>query len=238
MAQAQLTRDVVRPPDRRVRAVAVASGLAIAVGAVAMTVALVAAPGPWTGGYVSEAGVTGMPAATAYRSGLVLLAAGVVALGAAVSALPSGSASVVMGGRRVVRVDGRVAAILLVAAGLLAAASGTVPCSASCPLPPFEAASATDLVHGGSSILGMAALAFAMVAMALAPGLRPALRAWATAGAVATFPLAAVMAVVMLFVGRSPMGASTERIMLVVTVGWLIGAAALAAGRPAPDPAR
>jgi hypothetical protein len=249
MDQAQLRAPERRRerPDGLPRAAAGVAGAAVAVGAVMMTAALVAAPGPWTAGYVSEAGTAGMPAATAYRCGLVLLAVGVGVLGAAVAALPGGPALPSPLDRAAALLPpavraaplARMAGLLLVLAGVLAALSGTVPCSARCPLPPYEASTAADLVHSGASILGMAALAFAMVAIAVAPGLPRPLRTWAAAGAAVTFPQAVVMAVAMLFVGRSPLTATAERIMLAVTVCWLVGAAVVATRpRPPGDPDR
>ncbi len=191
------------------RRTAAGAGSAVLMGAITMTIALVAAPGPWTVGYVSEAGTAGMPAAGAYRLGLMLVAAGVAALGAAVAPVS------------------RLAALLLGVAGVLAGSSGAVPCSARCPLPPYEAATTADLLHSGASILGMAALALAMVALAVAPHVRLALRGWAIAGAVATFPVGAAMALAMLFAGRTPLTGAVERALLAVAVCWLMGAAAL-----------
>jgi hypothetical protein len=112
-----------------------------------MLVALVAAPGPWTQGYVSEAGTAGQPSAGPYRWGLILLAAGVALLGVAV--------------RR-----HRPAALLLAGAAVLAGTSGAVPCSERCPLPPYEPTTPADVVHAGAAILGMMLLAGAMIAVA------------------------------------------------------------------------
>ena len=149
------------------RLLAGASGLAVAIGAVAMLLTLVAAPGPWTQGYVSEAGTTGRPFALAYRSGLILLTLGVALLGTAFALqhrrrrreTSAGSAlqmsrSVPI--RRAV-LDGRpafvrLAAVLLGAASLLAGTAGAVPCSNRCPLPPFEPTTLADVVHTAASI--------------------------------------------------------------------------------------
>jgi len=109
--------------------VAALGGAAVLAGALTMLAGLVAAPGPWTRGYVSEAGTTGMPLATAYRWGLVGLAVGVALLGGALR-----------GGSRPV-------ALLLGAAGLLAATSGVVPCTSGCPLPPYEQTTVADVTH-------------------------------------------------------------------------------------------
>jgi hypothetical protein len=197
------------PPSPRVtlHRVAAGAGLAVLGGAVTMAIGLVAAPGPWTDGYVSEAGTAGMPAATAYRVGLLVLAAAVVALGAAV-----GPAI-------------RPAAQSLVIAGLLAGTSGAVPCSARCPLPPYEATTPADLLHSAASILGMAALAFAMIALAVAPQTHRALRRWAVVGSAAMFPLATVMALAMALAGRAPLTGALERVLLAAAVCWLVGAA-------------
>jgi hypothetical protein len=186
--------------------------VAILAGVLTMAASLGSAPGPWTAGYVSEAGTAGLPAAAAYRMGVLVLAAGVMALGAALA-------------RPV-----RAAAVLLGVAGGLAGTSGAVPCSTGCPLPPYEAATAADLVHGAAGILGRAALAVAMVTLAMsAAGVL--LRRWAAAGATVTFPLAAVMAVAMVTAGRTPLTAAVERTLLAIAACWLVGAATLTATR-------
>lgn len=192
---------------------AAAAGLAVPAGAVVMLVALAGAPGPWTTGYVSEAGTPGQPYAVGYRSGLVLLAAGVALLALAL--------------RR-----HRAAAALLGAAALLAATSAVVPCSGGCPLPPYQPATPADLVHAGASVAGMVLLAGAMAAVALAD-LPPILRRLATASAVVIVPAGAALGLTMLIAGRGPVGAVLERIVLVVAVTCLTGTAAgLALSRP------
>jgi hypothetical protein len=192
-------------------ALPVAAGLAVTVGVVLMLVALVAVPGPWTRGYVSEAGAAAAPLAMAYRCAVILFAAGVALLGGVFAP-----------------VSRRIAALLVVAAGL-AATSGAVPCSAGCPLPPHEPTTVADVVHAGAGIVGMAAAAFAMLATATAPTLRPALRRLAASAAAATFPLAAVEALGMLLAGRGALTGTVERLLLAVAVGWLVSTAALAA---------
>jgi hypothetical protein len=199
------------------RAVAGCAGLAVLAGAVTMTIALVAAPGPWTTGYVSEAGTAGTPFAATYRGGLLLLAAGVVALGAAL-----------------VRAA-RAAALLLGPAGLLAGVSGAVPCSAGCPLPPYQVGTPANLAHTATSVAGMAALGFAMVALAAAPAAGSALRRTAVVAAAATLPLAAAEALAMLLVGRAPLTGAVERALLVVAVCWLLGTALLRTRPRLPD---
>lgn len=195
-------------PSRRA---ATGAAYAVSLGAVVMAVALVATPGRWTQGYVSEAGTLDMPQASAYRWGLLVLAAGVAALGAALTPVT------------------RRAAVLLAAAGGLAGITATVPCSAGCPLPPYEAATTADLVHTGAGILGMAACAFAMLVLAVTPAAAPALR-WVAAGAaVLTFPIAVAEGLGMLLAGRGPFTALAERVLLAVAVCWLVATATLTA---------
>jgi hypothetical protein len=123
----------------------------------------------------------------------------------------------------------RLAAVLLAASAVLAGTSGAVPCSNQCPLPPFEPTTAADVIHTAASIAGMALLAAAMAAVALAGGLRPALRRLAVVALTATVPLGGALGLIMLFVGRGPTGAILERILLVVAVSWLVGTSGLAA---------
>ncbi len=193
---------------------AAAAGPAVALGAAVMLAALVAAPGSWLTGYVSEAGTAGQPYAVPYRWGLILLALGVALLGAAFarSRLPW-------------------AALLLGAAALMAAASGVVSCSDRCPLPPFEPTTVADVVHTAASIVGMVLLAAAMLAVALLDR-RPALRRLATVGAACTVPLGVALGLTMLFAGRGPLGAVLERLLLAVAVTWLIGTAVSLHRRP------
>ena len=209
---------MIRTPARAVprRPFAAAAALIVPVGALIMLVALVAAPGPWTGGYVSEAGTTGEPFAVAYRSGLVLLALGVALLAVALSPVV------------------RPAAVLLGTSAVPAAVSATVPCSHGCPLPPFEPTTVADVVHTAASITGMVLLAVAMSVVALSPA-RPALRRWAACGAVLTVPLGGWLGLTMLLAGRGTTAGVLERLLLGVAVAWLTGTAAVAAVRVPPD---
>jgi Protein of unknown function (DUF998) len=203
----------------RRRLLAAASGAAVLCGATTMLVALVAAPGPSLRGYVSEAGTAGRPTATAYRVGLVVLAVGVALLGAALRPVPG------------FRAVARTVAPALFTAAVLAGTSGTVPCTDRCPLPPFEPTTWADVVHSAASILGVAVLAFAMVALALSPEFRAAPRRLAACAAGLTVPLGAALGLTMLLAGRGPVGAVLERLLLAVAVSWLVGAATLTALR-------
>jgi uncharacterized protein DUF998 len=207
----------------RAWALSAAAVVAVLGGALIMLVALVELPGPWLRGYVSEAGTAGAPFAVAYRCGLVVLAGGVGLLGLAFG--------------RVLRP----AALLLAAAAVLAGTSGVVPCTESCPLPPFEPTTPVDVVHAAAGIAGMAVLAGAMLAVAAAR-LRPAVRRLAIGALALTVPLGGWLGLIMLFVGRGQLGATLERILLVVAISWVIGTAGLLSrpgGRsPATTPAR
>ena len=169
-----------------------------------MLAALVARPGSWLAGYVSEAGTSGQPFALAYRCGLILLAVGVALLAVTFRQLAP------------------VAALLAVAAGLCAT-SGAVACTRGCPLPPFEPTTVADVVHTSASILGLFTVAAAMVAVALTKSLGPAIRRLAVCATALVVPLGGSLGLTMLLVGRSSLGASLERILLFVAVSWLIG---------------
>ena len=168
-----------------------------------MLVALTAPPGSWWDGYVSEAGTAGQPYAIPYRVGLVLLAAGVALIGQALRSLRTASAA-------------------LTVASVLAATSGLVACTDRCPLPPYEPTTLADVVHAAASVLGMVVLAGAMALVWLAD-LRPAVRRLAGVAVVVTVPLGAILGMLMLFVGRSEIGALVERAVLFVAVSWLVG---------------
>jgi hypothetical membrane protein len=189
-------------------------GAAVAVGAFVMLAALVAAPGPWTQGYVSEAGTAGQPYAVPYRWGLIVLGLGVALLGLAL--------------RRV-----RAAGLLLLPAAVLASVSGAVPCSNQCPLPPYEPTTVADVVHTAASIVGMVLLAAAMLAVSLAD-LRKAVRRLSMVAVALTVPLGGALGLTMLLVGRGPLGATLERMLLVVSVSWLVGTSLLVAASADP----
>jgi hypothetical protein len=190
------------------RTLPVAAACAVLSGAILMAVALVAAPGPWSAGYVSEAGIADQPFAVAYRIGVIVLAAGVALLGLAVHR------------------PAPLAAALLGLAATLAAISGSVACTSQCPLPPFEPTTLADVVHATAAIAGMVTLAAAMGAIMLSSADR-ALRRLAAVGAVMTVPTGAALGLTMLFLGRSTLVAALERVLLAIAICWLIGTSVL-----------
>lgn len=196
-----------------------AAGCASA-GAVAVTVAVVAGPGPGLTGYVSEAGIAGSGHATTYRIGILALAAALLLVGAA---LPPGVWA---------------APALLATGAVFSAVSGAVTCSAGCPLPPFERATAADLVHGGTSIAATASVVLAMVTLAVSGPAGPVLRRLAGMAAVVALPLCATVGLAMLVLGRGPVVGVLERLVLAVAVLWGVATGttlALARGRAARD---
>lgn len=203
----------------RTRLLATGAGFAVLAGAIVMLIALVAAPGPWLRGYVSEAGTAGQPFAAAYRWGLLLLSFGVALLSAAFFTHPRATRSAPLR-------SGLVVAVLLGLAGSMAGLSGVVPCSNQCPLPPFEPTTVADVVHTGASTVGLILLAVAMLAGCIAD-LRPAQRRLSAAAAALTVPLGIALGLTMLLSGRGILGASLERLVLVVAVSWLLGTALL-----------
>ncbi|TYC24946.1 DUF998 domain-containing protein [Micromonospora sp. MP36] len=191
----------------RAAAASAAAGCIVA-GTVAVTVAVVAGPGPGLTGYVSEAGVTDSGYAGAYRIGVFALAAALLLLAAA---LPPAL---------------RPAAVLLAVGGAGTVLSGAVTCSAGCPLPPFEAATVADLVHGGASIAATAAVVFAMLALVVAPVVDPPLRRIAGVGVTLALPLSAAIGLAMLTVGRGGLVGVLERLLLAVAALWGLATAA------------
>jgi len=187
------------------RVSAAAAGVMVATGAAVMLVALVAAPGSWLVGYVSEAGTAGQPFAGAYRTGLVALGLGVGLL--AFTQI-------------------RPAAVLLWVAAALAGVSGAVSCSGGCPLPPFEPTTLADVVHTAASVVGMVVLAAAMAAVCWKDP-RPVIRRTAAVAVALTVPLGGTLGLTMLLAGRNAFGAALERLLLLVAVAWLVGTAAL-----------
>ncbi len=214
------TVHVMRSLSSRHGRVAALAGVAVLLGALTMLAGLVAAPGPWTAGYVSEAGTTGMPLAAAYRWGLAGLAVGVALLGGAL------------------RRDSRPVALLLGCAAVLAAASGAVPCTSGCPLPPYEPTTVADVTHTVASVVGMVLLAGAMALVARATPFDAVLRRLAATAVVIIVPLGAALGLTMLLAGRGQLSAVLERVTLVVAVSWLVGTSVAAAttGPPRREP--
>ena len=176
-------------------------------GSVAVTLAVIGGPSPGLTGYVSEAGSPTSPTATAYRLGVLGLAAALVLLAAA---LPAAL---------------RLATGLLAASGTATVLSAAVPCTAGCPLPPFDRPTLADLVHGGASIAGVAGSVFAMLAVALVAGAgRPLRRLSAVAAAIA-LPLSVMVGLAMLADGRGAVVGAVERLLLANLVAWALAAA-------------
>ncbi|WP_428961435.1 DUF998 domain-containing protein [Micromonospora fluostatini] len=173
-------------------------------GVVAVTVAVVAGPGPGLTGYVSEAGIAGSGYAPLYLTGVFALAAALLLLAVA---LPDTL---------------RPAAGLLAAGSLCTVLSGAVTCSEGCPLPPFERTTVADLVHGGASIAATACVVFAMAALAVAPRTPRRWRRLAAGAFVLALPLAGAVALAMLTVGRGALVGVLERIVLALAAGWVL----------------
>ncbi|TDB73650.1 DUF998 domain-containing protein [Micromonospora sp. KC723] len=199
----------------RAAAASAAAGCVLA-GTVAVTVAVVAGPGPGLTGYVSEAGIAGSGYASTYRIGVFALAAALLLLAAALPPALWGAAGP------------------LTVGAVCTALSGAVTCSDGCPLPPFETPTVADLVHGGASIAAVAATVLAMVVISCSPHATPGLRRVARLGAAVALPLAGVVAVVLLTVGRGSLVGGLERLLLATAAGWGLATASvlgLARGR-------
>ncbi|MDG4792504.1 DUF998 domain-containing protein [Micromonospora sp. WMMD1082] len=198
------------------RLAAVVTAICVLGGAVAVTVAVIAGPGPGLTGYVSEAGVADSGYAWTYRIGVFALATALLTLAAAL------------------RTALRIAAALLTAGGLATVLSGAVTCSAGCPLPPFERATVADLVHGAASVAATAAVVFAMIAIAFAPAAARPLRAVAAVAAAVALPIAGAVGLAMLVVGRGSLVGVLERLLLAVVVLWGLATAVTLPSGPAP----
>ena len=92
-----------------------------------------------------------------------------------------------------------------------------MPCSAGCPLPPYEDATTADLVHGGASIIGVGLVALALAALGVWAGDRW-LRWIGRLGAAVLIPLGLVIGTFMLAVGRGQATATLERTILAFAV--------------------
>lgn len=198
---------------RRTRWWAVGAAVGAVGGAVTVTVAVVAGPGPGLRGYVSESGVGDGGSVVAYQSGLLALAVSLLLLAGALRPV-------------------RAAAWLLVAAAGATTVSATVSCRDGCPLPPHDPVTATDLVHGGASIVAVACCVFAMIAVFWSPVSTYPLRRLALLGAAAALPLSAAVGLGMLLVGGGLLVGTLERLLLLLIVVWCVATA----GQVARDP--
>ena len=158
--------------------------------------------------YVSESGVPGAPHADLYRAGVWLSAAALALLVAPAHGTV------------------RMAAPAFALAAPAAAISGAITCSPGCPLPPFERATAADLVHAAASIAALLLCGAAMLAYAVQPFKSPLRRAGRLGVALAA-PLLALSGVGLLFVGRGLFTGTVERAALLAVSAWLIATAAL-----------
>ncbi|MDO3682479.1 DUF998 domain-containing protein [Micromonospora sp. C28ISP2-4] len=199
--------------DTARRIAAAFAAVCLAAGVAAVTVAVVAGPGPGPTGYVSEAGITDSGYAGAYRMGIFSVAASLLLLA---GALPPGL---------------RAAAGLLGAGAVATVVSGAVTCSVGCPLPPFEATTVADVVHGGASIVATAAVVLAMLVLLFSPAADQGLRRIAAVGAALALPVAVVVALALLLVGRSSLLGVSERVLLVVAAAWGLATAGYLAVR-------
>lgn len=177
----------------------IAGGLAAASTALGAALVLVAMEGRRFTGYVSEAGVMTEPGARTYRFGLLLIAGALLLLSVAV------------------RPETWIATALLAGAALTTTVSASVPCSAGCPLPPYEESTAADLVHAGASIIGVGLVALALAALAIWAR-DPWLRAIGWIGAGLLIPLGIAIGVFMLAVGRGQATSVLERTILGIAV--------------------
>jgi Protein of unknown function (DUF998) len=206
-----------------VRLVAAVAGLSTVAGVGLIAASVVATRRLWFGGYVSEAGIATEPNAALYQAGMVSVAVGLVL--AALAVAPTVPA----------------AGWLLVLSGAFVGVSGAVPCSAGCPLPPYEATTMTDLVHAVASVLAVGANTLAMGAVAIGSGpsvtasgggaddrwrRRSRIAFWITGG------LVALAAAAMLGLGRGYATGLLERVILVGSCAWVAYTCAHIAARP------
>jgi hypothetical protein len=151
--------------------------------------------------YVSEAGVPGGQHADLYRAGVWLIAAALALLAVATR---------------------HVAFALAAPAAFV---SGAARCSTGCPLPPFEAPTAGDLVHAIATIVALLLCGLLMLWYGSKPADSP-LRRVARAGLLIAAPLLSAAAIALIFAGRGLLTGILERLALVSTSAWLIATAA------------
>ncbi|WP_433611093.1 DUF998 domain-containing protein [Dactylosporangium sp. CA-139114] len=177
---------------------ATASAATGCTGAAGLTAAVATSP-PAT--YVSESGVPGAPHAGLYAASMLFLA-----LSLALLAIPAR------------RSCWLIAASLALAAPL-AAVSSAVHCSPGCPLPPYEAPAARDLVHAVAAIAALLLCALAILLYSLRP---PPDRWTGRLGIAVAYPPLLLSAAGILFAGRSLFTGVMERAALVAVSVWVV----------------
>lgn len=175
------------------------------IGAGLMTAAVAGTRRLWVGGYVSEAGVASQPRATTYQLGVFFLGLGMMSLSVAltrVAALP---------------------AALLAVGAVFAGVSGSVACSDGCPLPPYEAPTVADLLHGGASVLAVGGVVLAMIVVAFGPVEGP-LRRLSRMFTWILVPLVAAAGLAVLVLGKGQLTGLLERAALIGATAWILAA--------------
>ncbi len=202
---------------------AIAAGVT---GAIYIVIGVAALPDPWTGGYISEAGASSAPQHSLYRAGILLVSIALGLLALAVATAPGASP---VAHPLVPRWFPSGWVLLLVAAGL-GAGSSRVSCTTGCPLPPYQATTARDLVHAGTSVVAVGFVALSMLVIALAHE-SGAVRRLARWGAAVCWPPLVFLAIAILAVGHGALTAITERIAVALVLFWALATAAVIARR-------
>jgi len=171
--------------------------------------------------YVSELGSPALPTAEAFNAALLVLAAGGVLAGLGA-----------LGQRSTARLLGRWSiAASLITSGVAFLVASRVTCTAGCPVPFTEGATAQDLVHVVTAVIGFAAAAWAMLQTAFGEGPRP-LRLLSRFAAVAVAAVAAAGGILSVLQFRTDIGAALEFTAMSIAVLWLSGFALSNAARP------
>ena len=176
--------------------------------------------------YVSELGAAGMPTAGPFSVALLLLAAGGLLIASRSAHLTSEPRWLAYWSP----------AATLAIASVSFVVTSQVPCSAGCPVPLVDPrATADDLLHVASAVLGFAAACFAMLQVAEVRGQRVVsivsrLSAWSVASITVTGGLLSV------FGTATGVGAWLEFAGMTVAVGWIavFGSSLFIVGTPAP----
>jgi hypothetical protein len=188
--------------SRSARFVASAAGILMLAGATSVSASVLVNQSLWSERYVSEAGVPDEPSATAYRLGMMAIAAGIVVLAASL------------------RPQEPLPAMLLAVCGASAGLSGTVTRNAVDAPPAEVAASVSGHIHAISSSTGLSACVLAMLLLNKAEdaGVRRVSR-WA---AIVLTPVGIAALTSMVWLDRNAITGTLERALLVGTLSWML----------------
>ncbi|WP_186808108.1 DUF998 domain-containing protein [Agrococcus baldri] len=175
--------------------------------------------------YISELGALGMPTASQFQVGFVLVVAGILLVAVVVRDVRT----------RLPLLRGVAPAAALVAAAALFLVAAAVPCSSGCPSLLTDAAQWRDWVHIVAAVLAFVAGCLAMLQFATARDRW--LARLSTAGGITVGVVAATGGIISLARGNTDIGSTLEYVAAAIGIVWML-AMLIVHALPAPGSQR